>query len=224
MDDTMIVTLALNVGDRVFLDTFLEQLLLTPEEAEALHEEKAEEKQAQKFGWGRHAFALANNLKPHVVQDRLTILSNNRAATMSEFAVARWINVYPVGTINRFLFYNLLLPSGAKVAVQRDDADRACKMDQHREALRLARHKDAPDIYIVVAGGYGSQGTPYFEFVGCCTHAELLASPVEQRGEYKPHWIKRDLHPRLEILTVRGTGYRMGPTTDTLDFEAAAEA
>ena len=186
----VIVRKFLCAGDRLFLNAYEAEL-------------------GRRIGQERMALATAWGLKPHVVQDPKAVLSNHQAGGMAEVAVARWANVWPASKFDDFLFYNLKLAGGDLVAVQWNDKRKACALDHAREAKRIEKQKEAPDLYIVLTGGFNDTGHPLFEFVGWTTHAELLASPVETVKAYGPRWVQDNLHARFELLTcARGQGYR----------------
>jgi hypothetical protein len=141
-----------------------------------------------------------------------------RAGAVAEMAVARRLHLYPMLQFKEYHHWNLRLASGELVNVQWDAKRRAATLSHDREADRKKKGKEAPDLYIVLTGDFTDTGRSRFEFVGWTTHDELLAAKVED-VRYGPHWICRELHPVLEILTSpRGAGYRRGQERDAFDF------
>jgi len=182
-------------GDRLFLNPFEEDL-------------------GRRIGEARFATNRQNGCRPAVIQDLDAVCANDRFGGMAEVAVARWLNVWPMTQFTEYLYYNLKLPGGDLIAVQWNDQRKAAVLDQAREVRRGQKHKEAPDLYIVLTGGITNSGRSLFEFVGWTTHAELLVSPVETLKHYGPRWVQCDLHERLDVLTcARGQGVGRGRGT-----------
>lgn len=170
----------------------------------------------------RYGINRARGYRPRVIQDHFAILGNDRGGGLVETAVAVAANVCPMIQFDSYYHYNLRLPSGDLLNVVWDHPHGVIKLDCAREAARVKAKKEAPDLYLVLTGDGvpTTRGWLVFTVAGWTTHAEVLASPIEDLG-HGPCYQCVTLHPTLEILApVRGQGYREGPVPGCFDFES----
>src|SRR5262245_49163126 len=93
---------------------------------------------------------VARRCQPHVIQELDRIRANSRGGALAELVVARRFGIYPKLDFDQYVYYDLKLPGGDLVAVQRNVGG-ACILDKAREAIRIERKKEPPDLYISVA-------------------------------------------------------------------------